>query len=200
MLDQTFHPAQAGGANKDLRFRGDANRRVAPAFDFHRKHSAEHGHFLSRDVVPGMRAQPGIMHTLDLSMLGEETGHFHRVLGMSAHPPWQGAHSAQNQPAIERRGNCSAAILDGANALKKFIVDLAHDDAAGDIAMAAKVFGRGMQNEIGAEIERPLQHRRPGIVANQKCAGVVNDPGHGRKIDNLQKWIGGRFRPGQLCF
>ena len=65
--------------------------------------------------------------------------------------------------------------------------------------MAAKIFGRGMQNEIGAEIERPLQHRRPGIVANQKCAGVVNDPGHGRKIDNLQKWIGGRFRPGQLC-
>src|SRR5439155_22412326 len=52
---------------------------------------------------------------------------------------------------------------------------------------------------IGAEIERPLQHWRPGVVANQKRSGVVYDLRDGSEIDNFQQWIGWRLCPRQLC-
>src|ERR1051326_4992438 len=34
---------------------------------------------------------------------------------MRAHPPWQSAHPPQDQPAIERRGDCAAFVLNTAD-------------------------------------------------------------------------------------
>jgi hypothetical protein len=38
--------------------------------------------------------------------------------------------------------------------------------------MAAKIFGRGMNDEVGTELQRTLQNRRrEGVVDNRKRAG-----------------------------
>src|SRR5438132_1205538 len=66
------------------------------------------------------------------------------------------AHSAQNQPAIERGGDRAAAILNAANALEEFGVDLCDDNSTSYVAMAAEIFCRGMQNQVCAEIEWAL--------------------------------------------
>src|SRR5213593_1243981 len=106
------------------------------------------------------------MHALDLLMLRQKTCDFQCIFRVCAHPPRDRAHSAQNQPAIERGGDRAAAILNAANALKEFDVDLCDDNSTSHVAMAAEVFCRGMQNQVGAQIERSLYHRSPCIVAN----------------------------------
>ena len=119
MFDQAFHAAQASRPNKDFRFRRNRHCCVAAIFDLEGEHSTEHRHLAPGDFMPGMGTQSRIMHALNLSMLGEKFRDFHRVFRMRPHPPRQRAHSAQNQPAIERRGDRAAGILDGANALEK---------------------------------------------------------------------------------
>src|SRR3982751_4072475 len=110
------------------------------------------------------------MHAFDVAVTGEEFCHLGRVSRMRAHPPRQGAHSAEDQPAVEGRGDGAALILNIPNTLEKITVSFGDHDSAQDIAMAAKVFRGGVKNKIGAEIERPLKNGRPGIVANTKDA------------------------------
>src|SRR6478736_9290437 len=113
------------------------------------------------------------MYARDSRMLREELCDFHCIFRVRAHAPRQCAHPAQDQPAIERRGDRAALVLDAADPLKKFIILFRNDDSSKNITMSAEIFRGGMQDEIGAEIEWSLQHRRPGVVANEKRAGVV---------------------------
>ena len=131
-------------------------------------------------------------------MIREKVRHFRRILGMRAHSPRQGPHSAQNQPAIKRRGDCAARILDRANTPEKIRRPFCDDDSAEHIAVAAKIFRGRMEDEIGAEIEWPLNDRRPGVIANTNAAGFVSDLCHGREIDNFQERIRRRFHPDQF--
>ncbi len=85
---------------------------------------------LRGNLVSRMRPQSRIMHVLNLSMLRKKVCYFERVLGMCAHPPRQRAHAAQDQPAIERRGDCAAGVLDTANRLEKIVVVLCNDNSA----------------------------------------------------------------------
>jgi hypothetical protein len=65
---------------------------------------------------------------------------------MRAHAPRQRPHPTQNQPAIERRGDCAALVLDAAYPLEKFIVFFGDDNSSEDITMPAKIFRSGMQD------------------------------------------------------
>src|ERR1051325_11963423 len=94
------------------------------------------------------------MHALDLSMLREKPRDLHRVLAMRAHPPRQRAQPAQDQPAIERRGDSAADILDAANPLEKFVVSFAHDHSARDVAMAAEISGGRSEERRGGKERR----------------------------------------------
>ena len=57
MFDQAFHAAQTGRARKDFRLRRNRHRRFPSAFDFERKHSAEHRHLSFGDFITGMGMQ-----------------------------------------------------------------------------------------------------------------------------------------------
>src|SRR5882724_5644539 len=105
------------------------------------------------------------MHAFHLSMLPKKIGDPRRVLAMSTHSPRQCAHAAQYQPAIKRRGDRAAGILNAANALEKFVIDLADNDPTKHIAMAPEILRGRMQNKIAAEIEQPLNDRCPGVIA-----------------------------------
>src|SRR5574338_1648313 len=107
------------------------------------------------------------MHSRHFSMLREELRHFHGVPGMRTNSPRQGAHSAQDQPTIKRRGDGAAFILDSTDPLKKIIVCFGNDNSSEDITVSPEIFCRGVEDEISAEIEWPLQHWRPCIVANE---------------------------------
>ena len=87
-----------------------------------------------------------------------------------------------------RLAGCSDASsrrLNRADSLKKFVVPFRDNDSAEHIAVAAKIFGGGMENEIGADFEWPLNDGRPGIITNANRPGFVRDLCHGRQIDNF---------------
>src|SRR5438067_2138284 len=189
MLDQTFDAAQAGRANKNFRARCHFHCRVPSAFRFEREHSAEHRHLRFRDRVNRMQAKAGIMNTLNVWMSREKFRDSRCVLRMRSHPPWECAHPAQNQPAIKRRGNSAPFILNVADALEKFAILFCHQYAAENVAVTAEVLRRGMKNEVRAKIERPLENRRPSVVANANSIGLAHDFTNGGKIDNLEQGI-----------
>src|SRR5262249_37468960 len=125
------------------------------------------------------------MDALDFSMLSEKACHLCCVFRVRTHSPRQGAHSTQNQPTIEGRGDRTARILNRANPLEKFAVFFCDDDSAEHIAVSAEIFRRGVENQICTELERPLQNRRPGIIANAERTCVMNDFRYCSKIDNF---------------
>src|SRR5215216_1082683 len=132
-------------------------------------------------------------------MLREELRDFHRVFRMRTHAPWQCAHPTQNQPAIERRWDSAAFILNTADPLKKFIIFFGDDNSSENVTMSAEIFCCGIQDQVGAEIEWSLQHRRPCVVTNKSRSGVVRDFSKRSQIDNFQQRIGRGFGPRELC-
>src|SRR5215813_8322733 len=115
------------------------------------------------------------MDVRNFCVSGKKIGDFHRVLRMAAHPPGEGTHAAQNQPAIEGRGDRSALVLNTADPLEKIVFNLRHDNSSQNVTMTAEIFGRGMQNQINAEIEWALQRWRPGIIANRNRPGSARN-------------------------
>src|SRR5713101_6206379 len=108
------------------------------------------------------------MHALDVAAIDEKFRDLRCVFRMRAHSPRQGSHSPQNQPAIERRRDRAAFILNVANPLKEIVVAFCDHDSTENVAMPAEIFGGGVKNKIGADLERSLKNRRPGIVADAK--------------------------------
>ena len=72
---------------------------------------------------------------------------------------------------------------------------LAQDHAAQRAALAVDIFGRGMHDDMGAELHRPLQRRAgKGIVDDQPRAGAVRDLGDRFQIDDGERRIGRRLQ------
>src|SRR6266481_9969997 len=140
MLDQAFHAAQACSANKDFCFRRDRHRYVASILHFKRKHPAERRHLPGRNLMAGMRLQARIMDTRYSRVAGEKLRNFHCVLRVRAHPPRQRAHAAQDQPAIERRGDCAALVLNAADTFEKIALSSRNDNSSEYVAMTAEIF------------------------------------------------------------
>ena len=73
----------------------------------------------------------------------------------------------------------------------------AADHAAQGAALAVDIFGRGMDHDVAAELDRPL-HRRAGksIVHQNQGAGLIGNLGHRAEIDDLTPHAaGGPSRP-----
>ena len=76
----------------------------------------------------------------------------------------------------------------------------ARDQRARDhVAVAVQVFGRRVHDEIGAELQRPAQHRRRrGAVDREPGAGAVRDLGRGRDVGDRPGRVGRRLDPDEL--
>ena len=65
VLDQAVGAAEAGGANEELAFRGDAERGFLAAADLEGEHAAEGGHLARGDFVAGVIGESGVVHLFD---------------------------------------------------------------------------------------------------------------------------------------
>ena len=66
--------------------------------------------------------------------------------------------------------------------------------------MAANIFGGRVHDDIDTEVERPLQPRRPGIIANGDRAGGPRAFRNLFDIDNLEQRIRGGLDPDEPRF
>ena len=65
--------------------------------------------------------------------------------------------------------------------------------------MAAEIFCGGMQDQIRAEIERPLDASAPRCCHKRRSRPPRERFRDGGEIDNLEQRIGWRFHPDQFC-
>ena len=76
---------------------------------------------------------------------------------------------------------------------------LAQDHAAERATLAVDIFGRGVHDDVGAELERPLKRRRrERVVDDQPRAALVRDLGDGLEINDRQCRIGRRLQEQQF--
>ena len=86
------------------------------------------------------------MNRIHLRVISEPRRHLERIFAMPAHPPRQGTHPAQDQPAIERRGDRSTLVLNTADTLEKIILHFGNNNSPEYITVTAEIFCRGMQD------------------------------------------------------
>ena len=62
-------------------------------------------------------------------------------------------------------------------------VVVVHDgDAADHVGVAVQVLGRGVVDDVGAEVERPLEEgRREGVVDEEQRVAAMRDLGRGAR-------------------
>src|SRR5207248_9110697 len=149
MFNQAFHPAETGRARKNFRFSGDRHRCVTTVVGLKGEHSTEQlvlsasrlgRHLLRSDFMSRMQFQPGIMDTRNFWMPRKKISDFHCIFRMCAHPPGKRAHAAQDQPAIERRGDSTALILNAPDTYEKIALSFRNDNSSEYVAMTAEIF------------------------------------------------------------
>ena len=74
VLDEAFHPPEAGGAREHFHLGGYGHRFRGPALDLHRQHAAIQPHLPGGNSMAGMVGQPGIVHGGDGRMTRQEPG------------------------------------------------------------------------------------------------------------------------------
>ena len=118
---------------------------------------------------------------------------------MRAHAQVQRAHAAQQQPRLERAERAADLCTHGLHALPEGVVLTRHQHAGDEIGVAVQVLGGRVHHEVGAELERPRQHRRrDGGVDRHARAGRVRECRGGRDVGDRPQRVGRRFDPHQL--
>ena len=74
---------------------------------------------------------------------------------MSLHAQMERAQPAMNEEAVKRPGHGTHGVLDEAQALIE-LAPAGHDHAADDVGVAAEVLGRGVHDDVRAELQRAL--------------------------------------------
>ena len=130
----------------------------------------------------------------------EETGQSQGTLAVGLHAQAQGLQALEKHPGIERAHAGPGGTQKAEHALthRHGIADHRPADTA---ALAVDVLGGRMDDDVGAEIQRPLQGRgAEGIVHHQLAAVGVGQFGQGTDVGDLGQGIGRRLQEQQLRF
>jgi hypothetical protein len=118
------------------------------------------------------------------------------------HAQRQCLHAAQNEEAVERAGDRADRVLQEAEPLaqRRQPIAAADDgDAADHVRVAVEVLRRRVDDDVEAELERPLHPRAgEGVVGGAEDAAGMADLGDGAQVGEAKQRIGRRLHPDQL--
>src|SRR5690349_16729097 len=127
-----------------------------------------------------MAGESGIDHALDLRMLLEPGSAVHRVAAMALHAQRQRLDAAQRQERIEWARHAADRVLQEAELFLELLVLTDDCRAADHIGMSIDVFGRGVDYNVEAMLQRPLDPGRgEGVVAYASDVLAMCDLGDG---------------------
>ena len=174
-LDQRLDPAERLGEREDLRRRGDPARVRMPE----RHHAAEAGP--AHVVHPGRPAE----------VLAQRAP----VVRVCAH-----ANAERPEPRCTRKQSSGPGTAPTAFCTKRIRSCSSgiryHHSAADRVGMTAEVLGGGVDDHMGAQLERPLDHRRgEGVVHGHQRAPRSGD--HAFDVDHLEAGVGRGLDPDQ---
>ena len=158
-------------------------------------HPAEVGHLLRRRGVTGMVGELRVEHPLDGRVPHEQVDDGSGVAAMAVHPHGERLDAAQDEVAVERRGNRAGGVLHVAQSLGELVV-VDGDDATDDVAVAAEVLRRRVDDDVGAEGEWLLEIRRgERVVDDDQGTVLVGHGGDGLDVDAAEQRVGRRLQP-----
>uniref|UniRef100_A0A0N4Z856 Tetratricopeptide repeat protein n=1 Tax=Parastrongyloides trichosuri TaxID=131310 RepID=A0A0N4Z856_PARTI len=140
--------------------------------------------------VRAARRQDGADARIGAQAFGQNQGVVLRPL----HADVQGLQTAQQQPGGVRVGGRAA---DGPHlADARHEVRPAHAAARDQVRVAADVFGQGIEDEVGAQLQRALPQGAEEGVVDGDCRrfGLIQGPGARHRagdVDQLVGWVGG---------
>ena len=118
-----------------------------------------------------------------------------RALGVALHPDGERLQAAQHQVAVERGGDAAGGVLDEAEPLGERVV-ARHRRAADHVGVAVQVLGRRVDDEVGPELQRPLEVRGgEGVVDDRDGAARAGQLRHRRDVGDLEERVGGALDP-----
>ena len=108
----------------------------------------------------------------------------------------------QRQEAVERSGYRPTGVLEEPQSLGHARVPR-HRDADDRVAVARQVLRRRVEDDVGAQVQRPLEDRgRKGVVDDDEGPWAVPEPlpqdrGRAGDVDHLEERVGRRLEPDQ---
>ncbi len=196
MLDERLRTAKARRAGDEPERVDDRKRLLAAAADVERQHRAGLAHLPARHRIAGIGLKSRIVDAIDGGMRGEIGRHLLRALDVAAHPVRQRPQPAQNQPAVKRRRHGAQQRLDGPDALEEAVHRPRDDGAAEHVGVTAEVLRRRVHDDVDAQLQRPLQHRRrPCVVDSRARADGLGQRHHRDDVGDVQTRVGRRLDP-----
>jgi len=151
--------------HEEPRLADGGDRRLPAPSHVEGHHSAEAGHLPRGDGVAGVGRQARVVHARHSRMPVERARDGERVRAVGGHAHREGAQSAQDEPRVERREDSSENVADVGRFLERLVPAAEDEDSSLHVAVPAEVLRHGMQRNVGAEVERPLQGgRRERVV------------------------------------
>ena len=105
--------------------------------------------------MPRVALEARVEDALDARMRLEEVDHRAGVLAVPTHPDGECLHPTQDEPRVERARDRAERLLEEVEALGDRRV-VRRQEAADHVRVSAQVLRRRVQDDVGAELERPL--------------------------------------------
>jgi hypothetical protein len=195
VLDEGLDAAEGLGEGEELDALEEAEDLVLSAVHAEGEGSAEAGHLAPGELVLGVAFESGVKDFGDLGVLLEPVGDGEGVLVVLFHAEREGLDAAEDEEAVLGSGAASHGVLEESDLLGERGVFDDHG-AADDVGVSVDVFGGGVDDDVDAEVERPLEvGGEKGVVANGEHAGLARDGSDGLEVDDVHEGVRGGFDP-----
>jgi len=127
----------------------------------------------------------------DFRLLGEPVRQVQRIGAMPFHPQRERLQATQREKAVERAEDSADGVLQISETVcQRTVTRLGadHDHAADNVGVAVQVLGCRVNDDIEAELQRPLNPwAGKGVVGDGDEITLAGDPGDRGKIDQLEQ-------------
>ena len=193
--DEALGVAQVVGDVDEPERVDEAEGRVAPARHVEGDDAAAGAHLDAGQLVLGVAGQSRIKHVGQAAAPAEVCGDVEGVGGVALDAHGQGLQALDQEPGVEGAHRRAGMTQDGGQGVFHVIQVVGEDGAAQRAALAVDVLGGRIDDDVGAHLQRPLQHRRGEHVVDDEAGagpmGQLRDPG---QVDDLQGRVGRRFQ------
>ena len=168
------------------------------AFDFEGDERAASGHLRHGEVALGVVGAGGVPDAGDLRLGGEEIGDGGGGAASGVDAQRQGFDAFEQEPGVEGRDR-GAGIAD--EGLQRVLdpFGAAEHRATENASLAVDMFGAGVDDDVGAELEGFLQQRGgEDVVDHDDCAGRVGEVGHRLEVDDFEHRVRGGFEQDEV--
>ena len=170
-----------------------------PAFNLERYHASEPGLLAHGELMMGMVFQPGIVYPPDAGMAGKKMRDAPGILFVDLHSRNESFDPPKDKPAVKRRGALPQGVREELDPVGQRLL-FRDNGPSDDVAMAVEVLRGGMNDQVGAELERALVDRRQKrIIHDRKGTVGSGNVAERPDIQDVEQGIARRFNPDGLC-